>query len=192
MSATGDRSVPSPEHITHRPRWESLALGSLSSFQRTTYLPAAASTTKVIFQERQENRVRCPSLIYMFAHTSVQSGEDERERHGAAHKHTALPCWCLAHLGALHQKLLPLPRCRSLLPATGTCQSPPLRTGACFHLPRLHSFLSLEVLGLPGYPQQTNTSVISGLRSLSACELLVSSQSPDTFLCDLGLPDPHY
>lgn len=169
--------MPSPEHTPLTP------LAHFRGWLTHTQLPAPYT----LFSRKGRRTESDVPVWYTCMHTPVNSLENMKEK--SMEQHTALPCWCLAHLRTLHQRLLPLPRCRSLLPATGTCQSPP-RTGACFHLASLCSLLRLEVFGLPGYPQQTNTSVISGLRALRACELLVASQNPNAFPYNLGLPDP--
>lgn len=143
-----------------------------------------------LFSRKGRRTESAVPVWYTCVHTPVNNVENMKEK--SMEQHTALPCWCLAHLRALHQpsSLSPGVGLSSQTQAPARVVSLPPRTGACFHLASLCSFLRLEVFGLPGYPQQTNTSVISGLRALRACELLVASQNPNAFPYNLGLPDP--
>lgn len=85
MSATGDRSVPSPEHITHRPRWERDHSAHFRG--QLTYLQLPAPQR--LFSRKGRRIESDVPVWYTCLHTPVCNLEKMKEK--GTEQHTSTP-----------------------------------------------------------------------------------------------------
>lgn len=112
--------MPSPEHTPPTARRDS----SARHRHRTAHPTRSCSTTNIIFQERRETRQRPRVILHLH---SPWNGLEKMKGIGSEHR---AGCAALPTPGSPG----PFGRGSSLSPGAGTCQSLPLRTGACLHL----------------------------------------------------------
>lgn len=146
--------VPPPEHTARRAG--QTAGTSTAQLTAEDDLPTCGCQHhERPFPGTAEQSQTSPSDVLACRH-SEQSGEDERERLGAAHKHATLSHPHLAHREALHHRFLPLPA------VVSPPSHPHLRTGACTQPASLHSLLSRAVLSPQVIPsRQTPASSLA-------------------------------